>query len=107
NNDAKALFVVEKYGGIKRLSKGLESTKEEVTSFLDITDRVLTDNNEEGLLTLAFHPKYKENGFLYVYYSAGEKTGKKNRWGQEEFKRRSVISRFSRDKKDSTRADPK
>src|SRR5690606_27176511 len=41
NNDAKALFVVEKYGRIKRLSKGLESTKEEVTSFLDITDRVL------------------------------------------------------------------
>jgi glucose/arabinose dehydrogenase len=38
--------------------------------FLDISDRVqYKDNeNEEGLLGLAFHPKFKQNGELYIYY---------------------------------------
>src|SRR5262245_5408819 len=35
--------------------------------FLDIRDRVLVDG-ERGLLGLAFHPNYAENGFLYVTY---------------------------------------
>ena len=28
-------------------------------------------NSERGLLGLAFHPNYKNNGYLYVYYSKG------------------------------------
>ena len=39
--------------------------------FLDITDRVhgsLAPDSKEGLLGLAFHPKYKNNGFFFVHY---------------------------------------
>lgn len=40
--------------------------------FLNITKTVLTsswEGDERGFLGLAFHPKYKYNGKLYVYYS--------------------------------------
>jgi len=39
--------------------------------FLDIQAKVAYDDktNEEGLLGLAFHPKYKENGRFFVYYT--------------------------------------
>ena len=51
-------------------------------TFLDIRNRVSDKGNEEGLLGLAFDPKYAENGHFYVYYSAAGP-------------RRSVLSRFS------------
>ncbi len=60
--------------------------------FLDITDRVSTRGNEEGLLGLAFDPDYSENGRLYVYYSAANP-------------RRSVLSRFQAQPDDLTQAD--
>ena len=64
--------------------------------FLDLPDTMSKDN-EEGLLGLAFHPKYKENGQFFVYYSAKEgPTG-----------RRSVVSRFKVSKNDPRKADPK
>ena len=39
--------------------------------FLDIRDRVRYSDkqNEEGLLGLAFHPKFKTNGEFFVYYT--------------------------------------
>jgi glucose/arabinose dehydrogenase len=41
--------------------------------FIDLRDRVVGLNpgyDERGLLGLAFHPDYAENGLFYVYYSA-------------------------------------
>ncbi len=58
--------------------------------------REISRDNEEGLLGLAFHPKYKENGEFFVYYSSREgQTG-----------RRSVVSRFRVSKDDPRKADP-
>jgi glucose/arabinose dehydrogenase len=39
--------------------------------FLDLRDRVVyNDNqNEEGFLGMAFHPKYKENGQFFIFYT--------------------------------------
>lgn len=49
--------------------------------FLDIRKRVNDRNNEEGLLSLAFHPEYEKNRTFFVYYTA-------------EPPKRSVLSRF-------------
>lgn len=61
------IFVVEQSGRIKVFpnSKFINATK----TFLDITDRV-TAGGETGLLGLSFHPNYKNNGYLYVNYTA-------------------------------------
>ncbi len=50
------------------------------TPFLDVRDLVTTQGSEQGLLGLAFHPDYQENGIFFVSYT--------NKSGA------SVISRF-------------
>ena len=48
------------------------------TPFLDVRDRIVSlrsGYDERGLLGLAFHPGYAENGRLYVYYSAPARDG--------------------------------
>ena len=37
--------------------------------YLDIADHVGREGNEQGLLGLALHPKYLENGFFFVNYT--------------------------------------
>ena len=59
------LFVLEKNGRIRILQNGQLSPN----PFLDITDRVNDKNNEMGLLGLAFHPNYSQNGYFYVNYT--------------------------------------
>lgn len=54
------LYVVEQPGVI-RLEDG--------SIFLDISERVGTQGNEQGLLGLAFHPAYETNGRFYVNYT--------------------------------------
>jgi glucose/arabinose dehydrogenase len=58
------LFVVEQAGVIKIVREG----KTLSTPFLDIRDRV-ESGGEKGLLSVAFHPKYKENGRFFVNYT--------------------------------------
>jgi glucose/arabinose dehydrogenase len=59
------LFVIEKSGRIRVI----ENDQLLETPFLDITDRVGSNGNEQGLLGLAFHPQYQENGRLFVNYT--------------------------------------
>jgi glucose/arabinose dehydrogenase len=68
--------------------------------FIDLRERIhyrVPQENEEGFLGMAFHPRYKENGEFFVYYT-------NNYQSKEE--RRSVISRFRVSKNDPNRADP-
>lgn len=60
------LFVVEKGGRIKIVDAGGNTT---ATPFLDIDARVNSIASERGLLGLAFHPDYAENGYFYVNYT--------------------------------------
>jgi len=58
------LFVVEK-AGVIRIWTGSSLLS---TPFLDISSLVV-DNDERGLLSMAFHPQYQANGFFFVYYN--------------------------------------
>lgn len=75
------LFVVEQGGRIRIIHQdgSLQSTP-----FLDISARVDDSDSEEGLLGLAFHPQYVQNGYFYVNYI-----------NTTEGVRRTRISRFS------------
>ncbi len=59
------LFVIEKVGRIRII----EDDRLLDTPFLDISDRVDSSGNEQGLLGLAFHPRYRENGRFFVNYT--------------------------------------
>lgn len=63
------LFVVEQQGTIKTFPNNTEVTTNEVSTFLDISDKVAYSSGQEiGLLGLAFHPEYETNGYIFVYY---------------------------------------
>ncbi len=91
------LFVVEQHEA-KIWSFANQPETGEKTLFLQLPDPISKDN-EEGLLGMAFHPKYKENGQFFVYYSADDS---KNNGPN----RRSVVSRFTVSKNDPLKADP-
>lgn len=59
-------FVVEKPGRILVLG---EDGVPKPTPFLDVRRKTETGFGEQGLLGLAFHPKYSENGRFYVNYT--------------------------------------
>jgi glucose/arabinose dehydrogenase len=66
--DDSRLFVLEQPGRIQILEGG-----ETTGTFLDIQGEVYQEqfnNDERGLLGLAFHPDYQNNGLFYVHYSA-------------------------------------
>jgi|AntRauTorcE11898_2_1112593.scaffolds.fasta_scaffold01053_1 glucose/arabinose dehydrogenase len=86
-NDSR-LFVVEQQGAIKIVDA---SGNVAPNPFLDISDRVKY-GGEQGLLGLAFHPAYSENGFFYVNYT-----------GQSDS---THIARFSVSDDDPDSADP-
>jgi glucose/arabinose dehydrogenase len=61
------LFVIEKAGRIRIIDRVTGTVT--VTPFLNITSRVGSSGNEQGLLGLAFHPDYANNGYFYVDYT--------------------------------------
>jgi len=65
NDGSNRLFIVEKAGTIRILQDGALLT----TPFLDITDRVGSSANEQGLLGLAFAPDYGESGHFWVNFT--------------------------------------
>ena len=69
--DDQRLFIVEKLGKIRILDLETETLNSDY--FLDIDSLVTggsSTNDERGLLGLAFHPDYQNNGYFYVCYTA-------------------------------------
>ncbi len=64
--DAERLFVVEQAGRIRIIE--LSGDNLLMNPFLDIRSKVRS-GGELGLLGLAFHPNYAENGYFFVYYT--------------------------------------
>jgi glucose/arabinose dehydrogenase len=91
------LFVVEQHQA-KVWSFPNEKDTTDKQLFLQLPDEI-NRGNEEGLLGLAFHPKYKDNGEFFVYYSANDRR-------QGGPGRRSVVDRFTVSKDDPNTADP-
>jgi glucose/arabinose dehydrogenase len=67
------LFVVERVGRVIVVDK---SGKVQPTPFIDLTkinplgNEVQTGFVEQGLWSVAFDPKFKENGYVYLHYSS-------------------------------------
>lgn len=59
------IFVVQRVGVIRILD---ESRVLLDPPFLDLRDQVISDGIERGMLGLAFHPDYANNGRFFVYY---------------------------------------
>ena len=59
------LFVIEQAGRILLIEEGAINP----TPFLDIVSIVGSDANEQGLLSVAFHPDYQGNGRFFIYYT--------------------------------------
>jgi glucose/arabinose dehydrogenase len=56
------LFIVEQGGQIKVLKNGV------ATEFLDVT-ALVSRGSERGLLGMAFHPDYAQNGYFFINYT--------------------------------------
>ena len=62
------LFVVEQSGKIKVFQNEKNTTQQ--NTFIDLSKIITFNSGQEiGLLGLAFHPNYKQNGYFYVYHT--------------------------------------
>ncbi|MCG8346691.1 MAG: PQQ-dependent sugar dehydrogenase [Chloroflexales bacterium] len=64
-DNSERLFVVEQQGVIQIVQNGQRLAQ----PFLDIRDLVGSRGNEQGLLSVAFHPDYQRNGQFFVNYT--------------------------------------
>jgi glucose/arabinose dehydrogenase len=83
------LFVVQRTGKIV-IVKNVSGTWKIAGTFLDISGSIDTDDGEQGLLGLAFSPRYATTGLFYIYFV--------NRAGNE------VIAEYHR--ASASKADP-
>jgi glucose/arabinose dehydrogenase len=93
-DDGSKLFFVADQHSATIWSFPDDRTTSDKKVFLKLPDPI-NRGNEEGLLGLAFHPKYKENKQFFVYYSANDQNH-----------RHSVVSRFRASSSDPRVADP-
>jgi glucose/arabinose dehydrogenase len=91
----KRAFVLAQKGQVHVFPNNQDVAQTKI--FLDIADHTVykDSENEQGLLGIAFHPKYKENGWFFIYYSTTDTP------------LTTVISRFRVSADDPDRADPK
>ena len=92
------LFFVYQPGKILVVKKGSDGG--DAKEFFNVEDRHPNFQNEDGLLSIAFHPRFKKNGLFYVYYNQENAAGPDG--AKPKFPYRSVISEF---KVSATNAD--
>jgi len=74
------LFVVDQVGTVRIIASNGSIPAD---PFLDLRDRMVPlspQYDERGLLSIAFHPGYKDNGRIFVYYSAPLRPGAPAGW---------------------------
>ncbi len=90
SNGSDYLYVVEQQGIIRVFMNDPEVQTSEI--FMDISSSVDNSDNEEGLLGLAFHPGFQQNGYFFVNYTTAQSTTR--------------ISRFEANVQNQLEADP-
>ena len=70
------LFVIERDGRVRIIGPAGTVVP---APFLDITERVDASHSEEGLLGIAFHPDYSDNGFFFLNYTNTTGTTRRTR----------------------------
>jgi glucose/arabinose dehydrogenase len=100
-DNSSRLFVVDQTGQIWVIARDGTLLQE---PFLDIQDRLVElrqTYDERGLLGLAFHPAYAQNGRFFIYYSAPLRER-----APQDFDHTSRISEFRVSPQNPNRADP-
>ena len=97
------LFVAEQSGTIRVITADGELRE---APFLDLRDRIRHPNpdlnfDERGLLGVALHPDFADNGRFFVYYSTPLRAGAPVGWNHT-----SRLSEFTVSAEDEHRADP-
>ena len=95
---SRRLFVADQYGTISIIKSDAEKKV-----FLDLKPlmvRLDSRYDERGLLGLAFHPGFKDNGRVFVYYSAPLRSGAPAGWNHT-----SHVSEFKVSSGDPDRAE--
>lgn len=95
------LFIVDQIGLVRVLDPGGQLRTD---PFLDLRSRLVSLNpryDERGLLSLAFHPHFAENGRFFVFYSAPLRPGAPRGWNCTNH-----LSEFRVAKDNPDRADP-
>jgi glucose/arabinose dehydrogenase len=91
-------FFIGQAGKILVVKKGSDGG--DAKEFLNIEDRHPYFENEDGLMSIAFHPGFKTNGMFYIYYN--QKNPADQHSQPQNYPFRSVISEF---KVSATNAD--
>lgn len=88
------LFIASQQGTVYVLADD-DQDVEDPEVFLDLNESVTYKDreNEEGFLGMAFHPKFKENGHLFIFYTSSEEP------------HLSVVSRFTVSESDPNQVD--
>ncbi|MFB3764733.1 MAG: sorbosone dehydrogenase family protein [Methanotrichaceae archaeon] len=95
------LFIVDMPGTISVLDSNRTLLKKLFLDVRDKTVKIITSYDERGLLGLAFHPDFKNNSRLFIYYSVPLRPGAPASWNHT-----NRLSEFRVSKDDPNRADP-
>jgi glucose/arabinose dehydrogenase len=101
NDGTGRMFTVDQAGLIEVITDNGTLLKE---PFLDIRSKIVKldpSYDERGLLGMALHHDFKNNGRIFVYYSATLRPGAPPNWDHTD-----RISEFKVSKEDPNRADP-
>jgi glucose/arabinose dehydrogenase len=99
-------FVVYQDGKILVVKKGSDGSQ--AKEFLNIVDRHPYFENEDGLLSIAFHPGFRTNGLFYIYYTQQNKPEEMKQFQDgrpTSFPYRSIVSEFKVSAADPDKAD--
>ncbi len=90
NDGTNRLFVIEQEGRVRVFENNVNTAS--AGTYLDIRKKVAY-GGEMGLLGLAFHPDFKQNGYFYVNYTKSNP-------------RETIVSRFKAKSTDAMDVDP-